>query len=113
MSPANRPHPLTSGGSSSRSTDCPIHFGAVVIAQGRQRSCPRAQRGAKTPAEQGKRIWVVIPAKRARSKRARASRDPVIHGRSECTKGIDYWIPALARRAQPGLLGRNDAHECV
>src|SRR5438132_1171294 len=22
-------------------------------------------------------------------------------------------IPALARRAQPGLLGRNDAHECV
>ena len=40
--------------------------------------------------------------------RARASRDPVIHGRRECTNRFDYWIPALPRRAKPGSLGRND-----
>jgi hypothetical protein len=50
----------------------------------------------------------VVPAKRARLNRARASRDPVIHGRRERTNRFDYWIPALARRAMPGSVGRND-----
>jgi hypothetical protein len=66
----------------------------------------------------------VVPAKRARPghpadkgggdpvNRARASRDPVIHGRSECTNRFDYWIPALVRRAKPGSLGRNDRQGC-
>jgi hypothetical protein len=53
----------------------------------------------------------VVPAKRARLNRARASRDPVIHGRRESTNRFDYWIPALARRAMPGSLGRNDRQE--
>jgi hypothetical protein len=26
------------------------------------------------------------------------------------TKSVVYWVPALARRAKPGLLGRNDTH---
>src|SRR6476660_8839526 len=39
----------------------------------------------------------VVPAKRARLRRASASRDPVIHGRSECANGVAYWIPALTR----------------
>ena len=54
----------------------------------------------------------VVPAKRARLNRARASRDPVIHGRRECTNRFDYWIPALARREMPGSLGRNDRQGC-
>ena len=54
----------------------------------------------------------VVPAKRARFNRARASRDPVINGRRECANRFGYWIPALARRAKPGSLGRNDRHEC-
>jgi hypothetical protein len=54
----------------------------------------------------------VVPAKRARLNRARASRDPVIHGRRERTNRFDYWIPALARRAMPGSLGRNDRQGC-
>jgi 5-methyltetrahydrofolate--homocysteine methyltransferase len=29
-------------------------------------------------------------------------------GRRECTNCFDYWIPALACRAKPGSLGRND-----
>jgi hypothetical protein len=49
------------------------------------------------------RIWVVVPAKRARLNRARASRDPVTHGPRECTNRVDYWIPALARRAKARL----------
>jgi hypothetical protein len=57
---------------------------------------------------QGHFIWTVVPAKRARLNRARASRDPVIHGRRVRTNCFDYWIPALARRATPGSLGRND-----
>ena len=57
-------------------------------------------------------IWAVVPAKRARLDRARASRDRVIHGRRECTNRFDYWIPALARRAKPGSLGRNDMQRC-
>jgi len=43
--------------------------------------------------------------------RARASRDPVIHGRHECPNCFGYWIPALACRAKPGALGRNDGHK--
>src|SRR3984893_9008109 len=53
----------------------------------------------------------VVPARRARLNRARASRDPVIHGWSEGTNGCDYWIPALPRRASParsaGMTGTN------
>jgi hypothetical protein len=55
----------------------------------------------------------VVPAKRARLNRARASRDPVIHGRRECTNRLDYWIPALARRRSParsaGMTGKDVA----
>src|SRR5438105_2825502 len=54
----------------------------------------------------------VIPAKRARLNRARASRHPVIHGRRVSTNCFGYWIPALARRAKPGSLGRNDRQGC-
>src|ERR1700730_599907 len=64
------------------------------------------------PSAEGHRIWVVIPAKRARLKRDRASRDPVIYGRRECTNVVDYWIPALTRRAKPGSFGRNDRQTC-
>ena len=45
----------------------------------------------------------VVPAKRARLNRARASRDPVIHGRRERTNRFDYWIPALARTGDARL----------
>src|SRR6202045_5114185 len=54
----------------------------------------------------------VVPAKRARLNRARASRDPVIHGRRECTNRFDYWIPALlpppdvGDRPPPGRAGK-------
>ena len=51
----------------------------------------------------------VVPAKRARLNRARASRDPVIHGRRECTNRLDYWIAALPR-VKPGV-GRNDGKD--
>ena len=50
----------------------------------------------------------VIPAKRTRFNLARASRDPGFHRRRECTKRVDYWIPALGRRAKPGSVGQND-----
>src|ERR1700736_6503433 len=64
------------------------------------------------PLAAGLSIWVVVPAKRARLNRARASRDPVIHGRRECANRLDYWIPALSRRAKPASLGRNDRQGC-
>ena len=68
----------------------------------------------------GYRIWAVVPAKRARPghpadkvggdpvNRDRASPDPVIHGRRDCTNRFVYWIPALPR-VKPGV-GRNDRH---
>ncbi len=63
--------------------------------------------------EAGHRLWAAVPAKRARLNRARASRDPVIHGRRKCPNRFDYWIPALPRRAKPGSLGRNDRQRCL
>jgi hypothetical protein len=63
--------------------------------------------------EAGYRLWAVVPAKRARLNRARASRDSVIHSRRECPNRFDYWIPALPRRAKPGSLGRNDRQRCL
>src|ERR1700738_5470015 len=50
--------------------------------------------------EAGHRLWAAVPAKRARLNRARASRDPVIHGRRKCPNRFDYWIPAPARPAE-------------
>ena len=58
-------------------------------------------------------LWAVVPAKRARLNRARACRDPVIHGRRKCPSRFDHWISALPRRAKPGSLGRNDRQRCL
>ena len=54
----------------------------------------------------------VVPAKRARLNRARASRDPVIHGRREMprTALITSFRLSLAGRS-PASLGRNDTIE--
>src|SRR5256714_13336398 len=73
---------------------------------------PRGGYPIPSAKRQGYHIWAVVSAKRARLDRARASRDPVIHGRRECTNRFDYWIPALPRRAKPGSLGRNDKQRC-
>jgi hypothetical protein len=40
MSPAKRPRPLTSGGSSSRVTDCPIHLVLLPALIGLRPFCP-------------------------------------------------------------------------
>src|SRR5216683_133061 len=49
----------------------------------------------------------VIPAERAL---ARESRNPVRRGGSLIRTSGDYWVPARARPAQPGSLGRDDSH---
>src|SRR5438067_318926 len=54
-----------------------------------------------------RRMWAVVPAKRARLCRASASRDPVNDGQRESPDGGGYWIPALPR-GKPGV-GRNDS----
>src|SRR5436190_3959164 len=65
MSAAKRPAPLTSGGSSSRSTDCPIHWLLLV---GAVMSAPAVQHARLyLPLQGGGRLSLLRCAKQRRS----------------------------------------------